>query len=323
MNRNLLPLLSLIVISILLFSCKKEEVAKLEVYPKLSDYKMYQGKYSDLIPSSNYHLYEESSMLFTDSCEKQRLILLPAGTKMTATVDGLPSFPEGTILAKTFYYFNDKRDHSKGKKIIETRVLIYTDGAWTGGTYEWNAEQTDGVHITEGKSMPVSWIDEIGKPHAITFSIASDIACFTCHKDNNKIVPVGPQIKHLNMDVTRDNKKVNQLTYFQNIGLMNTMNPASFSKVADSEDTSLSVADRARGYLDINCGYCHSKTGDAALALKKIYFNYEYPIEQTNIKSYKTDIIKEMAKGTMPKIRSFLIDDRAVALVTQYLNELP
>ena len=321
MKLNGLKILSLFAFSIVLFSCKKDEVAKLEVFQNLSEYKMYQGNYSDLIPSSEYKLYEESSVLFTDSCEKQRLILIPAGKKMTATVDGLPTFPEGTVLAKTFYYFNDKRDHSKGKKIIETRVLIFTNGVWTGGTYAWNDAQTEGVHITEGKNLPINWTDEKGLPHSITFGIAGNTACFTCHKANNDIVPVGPQIKHMNVDIVVNNNNINQLTYFQNIGILNTMNPTAFTKVADSEDLSLPIADRARGYLDINCGYCHSKTGNAASS--NLYFNYEYTLAETNILNNKSAIIRDMGKGTMPKIRSFLIDKRAVELVTQYINELP
>ena len=68
----------------------------------------------------------------------------------------------------------------------------------------------------------------------------------------------------MNVDIKVNNDTINQLTYFQNIGILNTMNPTAFSKVADSEDLKLPIADRARGYLDINCGYCHSKTGNAA-----------------------------------------------------------
>ena len=92
--------------------------------PRISDYKIFAGNPVALTPGNGFQLYELATGLFTDHAEKQRLIKVPAGKKIVAVSDGLPQFPDSTILVKTFYYFNDKRDTLKGKRLIETRLLV-------------------------------------------------------------------------------------------------------------------------------------------------------------------------------------------------------
>ena len=116
--------------------------------PKISAYNIFTGDPVALTPGNGFQLYELATGLFTDYAEKQRLIKLPAGTAITAIHDGLPQFPDGTILVKTFYYFNDKRNAAAGKRLIETRLLIKNNGLWTAGAYVWNNEQTDAVPVS-------------------------------------------------------------------------------------------------------------------------------------------------------------------------------
>ncbi|HEX6429997.1 MAG TPA: hypothetical protein VF008_20025, partial [Niastella sp.] len=80
--------------------------------PKLSDYNIFTGDRAMLTPGNGFHLYELATGLFTDHAEKQRLIKVPAKQRITAVHDGMPQFPDGTTLVKTFYYFNDKRNVS-------------------------------------------------------------------------------------------------------------------------------------------------------------------------------------------------------------------
>ena len=76
--------------------------------PKLFDYQIYSGKVSDLTPAEGFIKYELATPLFTDYAEKERLIKIPAGSSLGIAGDGLPTFPNGTILVKTFFYWNDK-----------------------------------------------------------------------------------------------------------------------------------------------------------------------------------------------------------------------
>jgi len=98
--------------------------ANINFAPNLAAYNIYKGVMSDLIPANDVHPLELSTALFTDYAEKQRLVKVPAGTMMYANGDGLPDFPNGTILVKTFYYYDDVRKPDRGKRIIETRLEI-------------------------------------------------------------------------------------------------------------------------------------------------------------------------------------------------------
>jgi hypothetical protein len=110
-------LISLGMLAIIYFqACSKPVIALSTLLPKLSDYAIYSGKASNLQPSNDYKFYELSSQLFSDYSEKQRIIKLPAGTKLATVDNGLVDFPESTIIVKTFYYCNDTRDATKGKK---------------------------------------------------------------------------------------------------------------------------------------------------------------------------------------------------------------
>jgi len=131
----------LILIMILVFSiqaCENDEVFQpTDHFPtRLSNTGIFVGKSSDLIPSDEYTFYELSSELFSDYAEKQRLIKLPPGEELVQVDGGLPNFPNGTSLVKTFYYWNDKSDTSKGKKILETRLLVRQSNDWIVGVYK-------------------------------------------------------------------------------------------------------------------------------------------------------------------------------------------
>jgi uncharacterized repeat protein (TIGR03806 family) len=317
--------ISIVMVLILYFqSCKKDDLLKsennIEMSTKLSDYNIFQGNQSDLIPANGYELYEISTQLFSDYAEKQRLIKIPVGSKMTASNDGLPDFPEGTIIVKTFYYFNDKRDISKGKKIIETRLLIKNNSKWNVGTYPWNNEQTDGNLLTTGINKTVNWVNESGTGKVISFHIPGNRECATCHKSSDAVIPIGAKIRNLNIDVIRNGFPINQLTYFQNIGILNSMKPASFSQLPSSHNTSLPVSDRARAYLDVNCAHCHNQNGNASGT--GLYFDYDLSLDKTHLTNKKNQITNMMSAGDMPRLGTTIIDEESLALIKAYIESL-
>jgi uncharacterized repeat protein (TIGR03806 family) len=294
-------------------ACNKVALLAPELLPKLSDYAIYKGKSSDLVPNNDYKLYELSAQLFTDYAEKQRLIKVPTGTTMTTLDDGLLNFPEGTIIVKTFYYFNDKRDTSKGKKIIETRLLVKTDGVWKVGDYMWNDAQNDAFLITTGYNKIVNWIDEKGTGNVITYHIPNNIECKTCHNSSNVTLPIGPKTRNLNFAVKRSNLSQNQLTYLHNQGVLNAVNPTSFATMPNYKDTTLNLEKRGRAYMDINCAHCHAEKGYAGFQIYK--FGYETSLQDSKIVAGKSDILSNMQRGKMPKIGTTIIDKEGVDLI--------
>lgn len=287
--------------------------------PRLSDYKIFAGDPAALIPGNGFQLYELATGLFTDYAEKQRLIKVPAGKTMLAVNEGLPQFPDSTILVKTFYYFNDKREPSKGKHLIETRLLVKDNGQWTAGTYVWNDTQTDAVLVSKGASVPVSWIDESADRNTISYRIPSTKDCASCHNSSNVLMPVGIKIRNLNREVVRNNVAINQLQHLQNAGVLNAVDAARFSQLPDWQNEKYTMIERVRAYLDVNCAHCHSDKGSCAFSALR--FGWEIPLADTRINNKKDRIIKMMEKGRMPRIGTTIIDKEALTLIKKYLQQ--
>lgn len=325
-KRKLLLLLTLLAaLSVSIPACKKDGLLgtdnNIKLRPRLSDYNIYQGPLSALTPAPGYVPYELSSALFTDYAEKQRLIMIPAGSKMMLNGDGLLSLPDGTILVKTFYYYNDKRDTGKGKKIIETRLLIRSGNNWNAGTYLWNEDQTDAWLLTSGFTPVVNWIDASGNPRVVAYHVPGERECATCHNSGDQVVPIGLKARNLNRQVLRNGQEQNQLRYLHAQGLMDAIDPQLVGTMPDYTDVSQGLEQRARAYLEINCAHCHSQDGfaDGKTELK---LGYDLPYSQTHIGGNKSQIIDQMETGNMPKLGTTVAHEEGLELIRQYINSL-
>jgi len=89
--------------------------------------------------------------LFSDYAEKLRFVKIPEGKTVAYNLTEVLEFPVGTTLIKTFYYPNDFRDISKGKRLMETRLLIHEASGWKASEYVWNDEQTETVLEVAGR----------------------------------------------------------------------------------------------------------------------------------------------------------------------------
>jgi uncharacterized repeat protein (TIGR03806 family) len=302
-------------------ACQKEHVLSEEDFPtKLSAANIFSGDLSDLVPSSNYMMYDLASELFSDYAEKQRLIRLPAGTQMTKNADALPNFPEGTSIVKTFYYWNDKRDFSKGKKVFESRVLLLKNGLWLYGTYQWNSDQTEAYLLTSGSDQAVNWINENGIAKATTYHIPNMTECVTCHEQNLQVKPLGPKLHNLNFLVNKNGSTINQLTYFQNIGWIDHFDVNTITAIPNYKDNNLTEEQKSRAYLDANCSHCHNPQGssnDLDLDL-----SYHTLLENTAISAKQSIMIDRLESGQMPLLGTSVLDEVYVQQIIQYLNSL-
>jgi len=287
-------------------------------HAKLSEYALFKGNMRDLVPADGVVPLQIGSSLFTDYAEKQRLIKVPDGTKLVTTGDGLPIFPDRTLIAKTFYYSKA----GKGvRQIVETRLLFYSAKKWNVATYRWNAAQTDAELLTEGGTVPIDFEDQSGKRRHLEYKIPTQNDCGTCHRSGDELVPLGPQMRNLNVNVKGES--VNQLTYLVHRGLLA---PADFSKITalpDYKDSSLPLAPRARAYLEMNCAHCHRESGTAAST--SLNLSYTTPFEKTGIAYNKENMLIRM--GTMgeyhmPKIGTTTVDEEGVRLMKDYIKSL-
>ncbi len=265
------------VLGILLLSCepRKQEIVVLpeqEVTvdlshvgtPKLSEYGFFVGPLKELHPASDVIPYTLNSALFTDYAFKQRFVKIPKGAKAKFSVDDVMEFPEGTILIKNFYYPADFRKPTAEIRILETRLLINEAGTWKALPYIWSEDQTEAYLNVAGKNLDVSWTHNDGTTRQITYSVPNMNQCKGCHLRGDKVMPIGPTARQLNGVYSYSTGEKNQLIHWQQVGVLEDLpDLKEVSRLASYDDPSVSISDRARAWLEINCAHCHRTDGPA------------------------------------------------------------
>jgi uncharacterized repeat protein (TIGR03806 family) len=228
---------------------------------KLSEYGFFVGKLSDLNPSLSVHFYSLNTPLFSNYAEKIRFVKIPEGSMAKYHPTEVFEFPVGSILIKNFYYPIDFRKPDKGRKLIETRLLINQPDGWEALPYIWNEDQTDAFYDPAGETKTISYINANGKKVTTSYAIPNKNQCKGCHVRNEKLLPIGPSARQLNR--TSENG-ANQLKQWKDLSLLDTA-PVDAPRLAVWDDQSSGDLNaRARAYLDANCGHCHSRTGPAS-----------------------------------------------------------
>ncbi|SDE52903.1 conserved hypothetical protein, HNE_0200 family [Pricia antarctica] len=300
--------------------------AKAEFLPTLSEVQLFRGNPSELVVSSTTLEYSLITPLYSDYAHKFRTISLPEGTQMTYNGEGLLEFPDNTVISKTFYYFRDERDPSLGKKLIETRLLIKKDGVWNLGNYLWNDEQNEAFLGTAGPIVPVQWVDMSGNNRSADYQVPNAFACVQCHNKSDTTIPIGPKARNLNF--TFNGK--NQLQNFVDLGLLaDAPEMTQIETTPDWSDNSLSLEERTRAYMDINCAHCHQPGGqhDASIA-DRPDLRYETSFEASHISDFGEDIKNRVGTppglGTysMPQLGATQLHTEGVALIQAYIDSL-
>ena len=124
----------------------------------LSEYGFFKGNINEQKSSDDVIPYALNTPLFSDYAEKLRFIKMPSGLTVSYNATEVLDFPVGTTIIKTFYYPNDFRDVSKGRRLMETRLLIHETAGWKVLEYVWNDAQTDAILEVAGDTKEVSYI---------------------------------------------------------------------------------------------------------------------------------------------------------------------
>ncbi|WP_446050424.1 hypothetical protein [Zobellia laminariae] len=296
-----------------------------EFLPKLSDLKIFRGNPSDLVPNTTSYEYSLSTPLYSDYAQKFRTISLPEGAQMTYTDEGLLQFPDNTIISKTFFYYNDERDESLGTKLIETRVMIKSNGTWSMGNYLWNENQTEANFSNDAPTVQVSWIDGSGSNQSVGYKVPFTINCTQCHDVNNTTIPIGPKARNLNFVY----KGKNQLQNFIDKGLLSgAPATAEIERLPDWLDDSFTLTERAKAYMDVNCAHCHQPGGlhNSNEGIRPD-FRYETLYADSNVEEFKADIRARVdtdpAYGpSMPLIGITELHTEGVDLIQAYIDSL-
>jgi uncharacterized repeat protein (TIGR03806 family) len=194
--------------------------------------------------------YSLKSPLFSDYAEKQRYIFLPQNKLVTVNkVDGRLMFPEGTVLIKNFGF-----PDAVGKlKILETRLLIRSPDQWLALPYVWRADGKDADLKLAGARIPVLTKLANGKKLKISYSVPNKNQCKECHGEADAVVPIGPRIGNIIFPVSAAHG-----------GSLIPNDETQSASFAWGNDRTVSLDQRARAYLAINCAHCHNPKGAAS-----------------------------------------------------------
>ena len=328
-------------------------------YPKLSDYKFFEGDMKAQIPALNVLPYAPSSSLFSDYAHKKRFVWMPIGTKASFVSDSkVLELPIGSVLIKTFYYDNVQPENVT--KIIETRLMIRKAGGWIFADYVWNDEQTEAYLDLAGSYVPFTFKDENGTTRNVNYRIPSEVQCMVCHKHseviNNEVattyIPIGVKPQNLNYNYNYGSVSKNQLTKWIEQGYLESdfSLPTTTNTTVNYSDNTKPLELRVRSYVDANCAHCHQQNrhcdyrpmrfGFAETSGANAHTNMgvcvptadmqDFPAAYSTIVKpgsiersmlyYRINTIDESFR--MPLHGRTLIHDEGVALIEEWINSL-
>ena len=297
----------------------------------LSDYRFFKDK-AGWQPNERVTAYSLNTPLFTDYAEKYRFIYLPEGQQAKVNGDGMLEFPVGSALIKSFGYEIDGKP-----RLLETRVLLHRADGWLALPYVWNEEQTEAVLKVAGARIAVTFTDPSGQKRSINYGVPNKNQCKECHALSDAVVPLGPKARNLTHG--------GQLAKFAKLGLIDR-NPKVEYRVPVWGETSASLNDRARGYLDVNCAHCHNINGSASNSGLFLTYDEKMPVRiginkrpvaagrgsgthdfdiapgdpEGSILIYR---LKSLDPGiSMPEVGRSIVHDEGVALLSQWIAEM-
>lgn len=230
----------------------------------LSDWDLFADP-ANQIPAPGVVPYEINAPLFSDYASKHRFIRVPEGETITIEADGRWTFPDGTVIAKTFGFYVDARDPSLGEQLVETRLLVREGGAWEPYVYRWNDAETDAVLMQGGGRLSVSFLDVAGRSRSIEYRIPNVNQCTNCHGGTADIESLGPRTDQMDHLFDYGEGLVNQIDHLASLGLFAAAPPPAGERrtMTDYADESAPLEARARAYLHANCAHCHHDGGAA------------------------------------------------------------
>ena len=323
--------------------------AQAQPFAQLSQYCLFEGNPALQRAADGVIPYDLNSALFSDYAEKHRFIKLPPATHAAYNRDEVFEFPIGTVIAKTFAFPYDARDPSRGRRLIETRILKREPDGWVGLPYIWNNEQTEATLDVAGDTRDVSWIHTDGRARTDNYIIPNANQCKGCHKAGEIMRPIGPKARNLNRDFTYQGGTENQLTHWSRRGaLVGAPEPAAAPRLAIWDDSKSGTLDaRARAWLEINCAHCHSPEGPARNSGLDLLASQRNP---TAFGSNKPPVAAGIGSGglafdivpgrpdksilafriasthpgiMMPELGKRLVHDEGVALIREWIAAMP
>ena len=315
------------------------------------------GAFSDTsnrIATSGLIPYQPNTPLWSDAAVKSRYLAVPNnGSPLTPDeqIGFLPTnswtFRAGTVFVKNFDLVVNETNASVPVRRLETRLLVRDiNGDVYGVTYKWRPDNSDADLLAGSLNEDVVITNATGV-RTQTWYYPSPADCLTCHTPLAGYV-LGVNARQLNGSLLYPSGNTdNQLRTLNRLGLfnpaINEANIPNYAHLSALTNTSASLEERARSYLDANCAQCH-RPGNSIEA--NFDARYDTPLANQNITNYLAqhslgidgacvvkakDIWRSVLWGRintntsikMPPLARNLIDTNAVQVFTDWINSLP
>lgn len=226
--------------------------------PTLSAYGYFTGALKDLQARPDVLPYDVINPLFSDYAKKLRHVWMPAGTHANWNgEDRVLDFPNGAVLLKTFYY--DQVQPSMQRRIVETRMMYRWEDEWHFANYVWNSAQDEAFLDLDGSFTAIAWTDDQGTQRQVDYRIPAGPECRACHRTDNEPMPIGPKPRNMDRSYAYPEGSQGQLQRWVQQGYLDPAHPPVAEVLPDWKDANVSLGDRVRAYVDINCGHCHAQ----------------------------------------------------------------
>jgi uncharacterized repeat protein (TIGR03806 family) len=297
------------------------------------------------IPGNGLIPYELIVAFWSDGADKSRWIAVPSG-KITFSATGEWRFPPGTVFVKNFDLSMDAANPS-AKRRLETRLLVCDSaGGVYGAVYKWRADGSDADLLAGSQAEDIPIRSANGEVHQQTWYYPSRQDCLTCHTASAGGV-LGVKTRQMNRSFTyATGVSDNQLRTWNHLGLfapqLKDEDFQSFAKLSSANDTSRTLDERARSYLDANCAQCHRPGGtvanfdaryDTPLASQALIdgpvlidqgIDHPRVIAPHDIwRSIAYMRINTLGDIKMPPLARETIDQNGVRLLNQWINSMP
>lgn len=304
---------------------------------KLSETGLF-AKLTPLEPSVGVEAYHPSVTAWTDGARVSHHLGIPGSdfietTAFRQTIAGaMWRFPSNTVFARTAAL---PRPGGAGGQPVETQILHFDGQAWNPYSFRWNETGTDADLLpAEGFAAPHGKLGEGGGGHA-SWSFQSRAECMRCH---NSWASETLSFNWLQLAPP-------ERTRLENLGLMVAKNPPRDTRTLPSlQNPDVSLEDRARSWLHINCAGCHrfGAGGSAAIqlnfersprdwrALDEPPLRGDFGITGARIIApgdpYRSTLLYRISTegaGHMPHIGSQTVDEEGVRWISEWIRSLP
>jgi len=243
------------------------------------------GAFADtarLVPNDALIPYDLVVPFWSDGAEKIRYVTVPQDQHIKFAPAGEWSFPAGTVFVKTFTLATNETQPSARRR-LETRLIVCNaTGGVYGVTYKWRSDNSDADLLPTNLTESIAIQTATGvRTQAWYYPSRAD--CLTCHTANAGFV-LGVKTRQLNRELTFPNGVAdNELRAWNHAGLFdqpfNEADLNALPRLARLDDTTRSLEDRARSYLDANCAQCHRPNGTVATFDAR----YDTPLARQNL----------------------------------------